>query len=1316
MGRLKPVRAGIVNLWDYTDHKFAFHGGRLVLRGPNGSGKTKALELLFPFLLDASLSPQRLDPFSGTGRTMHDNLLYRPGRETVIGYAWMEFSDGDGNTWVLGAGLRGQRARSDVKSWFFVTDRPYGDGWSVLDESDQPLAENRLADLLGPTSVFSTASSYRERVDAVLFGEVGSDRYAALIHLVLFLRRPQLAKDLNLALLSDTLSAGLRPVDEEKVRDAALSFDDLEKVQKELERIQQACAAVEGFLRSYRPYVRVVARQRTDAVLAAQRTERAAAREILQSKQRFAAADQEHQFAQQSLREALAEDARLRGERDTQIRSEAYQSSGQLEDLRRAVETSKRVLAEALHEIQRRSERLAEEQIRTDTADTDVEIAVRALAIAFQKLRADAGRVVPNRIAQIDALEGSDDPTPAGTALLRERREDLRAVRQLLNVADRAASDADRADEEVLNASLAVEEAQQSLVAAESALADARNALFAAVQTWAALWDWVDASLILALQDMARVGEPPALKQVALQGSNTVRHSIADVLAELTQSQTNEHARRAELQNELQRVNAEHDDAPPVPPVLRRDRTLAAGAPLWRLVDFAPGVDDADQAGVEAALLAAGLLDAWVTPDGAVSEPSVFDSFLTPHEAASDASGFPEARSATLADLLVPDADSMSDVPAPTVLAVLRSIGVGRIGVSVDTSGAFALGPLVGRTTKERAEYIGTSARAARRVRRAKEISAQIIACEAVLADLKEKQDEQLRRRAALDASIDALPSEASVADALRVAEGEARAVRDRRKELAARSAAAHDSAIRRRSANEALVDLARDRSIPHDPEDLETFDQSLASFESAVSEMSRSHERRRSALEKRAAAVEALELTKSDLVQMRHVCDVREAEASRTEAEYNTLFDTVGTDAKLVQETLQFLDNEIRSQGEVLNAARQRTETTVAGLTRADIDAGRATGVHRQTVEAVTATLERLKVLRRPELRAALNVEDTSDLEAFVPVLGAACKDTVATDEQRQARKTGVRNAFQTMENQLGARYHAALDDADDIDVVMVENEDGRFSVAAFADLITRRRDEKRLLLSEQERQVLEDTLVDSLCRQLFQRLRDAEEQVKRMNNALAERRTTSGTGVQLSWTASDAASDDQRQLVKLLERDPGLMGTDDRALLREALAAEIKHTRAADGRSGYHDVLAKVLDYRTWRRFGIKLMEKDGTISTLTKGVFNKKSGGEKATILHLPLFAAAAAHFDAAAPWAPRLVALDEAFAGIDAGTTRELLALTVQFDLDVFLTGHDFWGAVAEVPQLSIVTLSHHRDSHTVAALNGRWDGTELTFEE
>jgi hypothetical protein len=68
--RWTALRAGIQNVWEYDDRRFVFTRGRLLLRGQNEAGKTKALELLFPFLLDADLAPQRLDPFGTTARPM----------------------------------------------------------------------------------------------------------------------------------------------------------------------------------------------------------------------------------------------------------------------------------------------------------------------------------------------------------------------------------------------------------------------------------------------------------------------------------------------------------------------------------------------------------------------------------------------------------------------------------------------------------------------------------------------------------------------------------------------------------------------------------------------------------------------------------------------------------------------------------------------------------------------------------------------------------------------------------------------------------------------------------------------------------------------------------------------------------------------------------------------------------------------------------------------------------------------------------------------------------------------------------------------
>src|SRR5439155_16106193 len=120
VNRFQPTRAGIINMWDYRDEEFCFADGWLVLRGPNGSGKTKALEVLFPFVLDGRIDPKRLNPFASEDRTMKSNLLFR-GQDSAYGYVWLEFvSPLTGEAVTVGVGLHAQKHRDQPKRWYFV--------------------------------------------------------------------------------------------------------------------------------------------------------------------------------------------------------------------------------------------------------------------------------------------------------------------------------------------------------------------------------------------------------------------------------------------------------------------------------------------------------------------------------------------------------------------------------------------------------------------------------------------------------------------------------------------------------------------------------------------------------------------------------------------------------------------------------------------------------------------------------------------------------------------------------------------------------------------------------------------------------------------------------------------------------------------------------------------------------------------------------------------------------------------------------------------------------------------------------------------
>jgi Putative exonuclease SbcCD, C subunit len=94
------------------------------------------------------------------------------------------------------------------------------------------------------------------------------------------------------------------------------------------------------------------------------------------------------------------------------------------------------------------------------------------------------------------------------------------------------------------------------------------------------------------------------------------------------------------------------------------------------------------------------------------------------------------------------------------------------------------------------------------------------------------------------------------------------------------------------------------------------------------------------------------------------------------------------------------------------------------------------------------------------------------------------------------------------------------------------------------------------------------------------------------------------------------------------------------------------------------------------------------------------------------------AAAAHamLNSAHPYAPRLLALDEAFAGVDDTGRGELMGLAAQFDLDLFMTGYDLWATEGAIRAAAHYDLAHSPIQHTVSALLLVWDGTELIADE
>lgn len=84
------VGAGLSNVWRYGNLELPAMSGRLLLRGPNGTGKTTALEALWPFLLDLDHGQGKLS--AGKARTTTLKQLMAEGAKEKgrrYGYVWL---------------------------------------------------------------------------------------------------------------------------------------------------------------------------------------------------------------------------------------------------------------------------------------------------------------------------------------------------------------------------------------------------------------------------------------------------------------------------------------------------------------------------------------------------------------------------------------------------------------------------------------------------------------------------------------------------------------------------------------------------------------------------------------------------------------------------------------------------------------------------------------------------------------------------------------------------------------------------------------------------------------------------------------------------------------------------------------------------------------------------------------------------------------------------------------------------------------------------------------------------------------------------
>ncbi|HYG59496.1 MAG TPA: SbcC/MukB-like Walker B domain-containing protein, partial [Symbiobacteriaceae bacterium] len=252
-------------------------------------------------------------------------------------------------------------------------------------------------------------------------------------------------------------------------------------------------------------------------------------------------------------------------------------------------------------------------------------------------------------------------------------------------------------------------------------------------------------------------------------------------------------------------------------------------------------------------------------------------------------------------------------------------------------------------------------------------------------------------------------------------------------------------------------------------------------------------------------------------------------------------------------------------------------------------------------------------------------------------------------------------------------------------------------------------------LIVRERETELYEEFILRQVSSHIRELVGRVEEWRDRVNSLLKQRKLTNDEVLSIGWRprpADRVTGVDMARVVELLQQDPDKQPREQVDELIAHFRARVDEVRQREKRGEqeqtFADALAEVLDYRLWFEFTLHSKHPGQERQLMTDIRFTARSGAEKSLAMFIPLLAAAHARYETAAMDAPKLVGLDEAFAGVDEQNTREMFRFLVELNFSWIMTSEKLWGVAETLPGCATYELV--RRGSVVTPIFYLWDGT------
>lgn len=1350
--RWQANKIGLINFWYYDEQEFPFVKGRMLLRGSNGSGKSVTMQSVIPLLLDGNMSPERLDPFGSRDRKMSSYLLEEDdGREERTGYLYLEFRRQESETYLtIGMGIRARRGKPLDKWYFALTDgRRVGKDFYLYKTTDEKVTLSRKEleyRIQGGGQVFERQSEYMAYVNRHIFGFESAEEYKEMVDLLIQLRTPKLSKDFKPSVINDILSDSLQPLSDEDLRPMSEAIENMDTMSMNLKARQEGKQAAEKINRILSKYNRLELYEKAVHYDENQKELASLKREEKIREQTIRSCENRVKELERYKKELDAKRLAMEKERDSLNKSDAVELKRRELDLETGIAEKEAILQKKNAQLAVKQEQFTEaEDKRKKEQDREYQ-KEQELYDLLEDMQEEAEEMGFEEHAFFsEELKKVFRSPYAFDTHQKQFTKTQQGIRQGLGVL-RKVDTQQRQAEDLLHQR---EKHQRETDLAQKRVSEAEAVLVQVQNEWKEKlysWNGQNQELILSTELMRTLAQFVEDYNIRSDFAE-IKGAVANVridnkgLLDMELRQVQEQSRILQEEYEEQRQALEEWENHKEPEPLRSDTVLANRERLQRMnipyqefykvIEFGQGLDKTACDRLEEALLCMGLLDALVIDE------QYREQVLTLDSGCCDKYLFVQKQRASKSILDVLDLnDSVNDIFSnQRITGILENIaydGDGIIqetaegtGTAVASNGIWQIGVLTGTVTgQHEAGFIGTRAREKNRQMKIRSCKERM----AVLADemeMRQEKAETLRQRIQLlSREYEAFPADEDLREAFHMLQDVQREEERLKKEGLRLDAQIQEITEKLKELRREALQIADKLYLTCSYEIFLKADAAAGEYGQHFYELKAGYELYLQIVYHQNELMGRMAELDADMDQIRYEIGNTETAWKKERAEYNSVQEQLKlTDYEEIRERLDACMNWLRvypqelqkcvaektQKEEQIRHIREQSERSAQVIRNCE-----GVGDYlRKCYEAEQA----LHYVGLPEELDQTAGKVRSYLETDCQTLK---RDAVIQDLNRiYFENRGFLNDYQLTQTELFGELEEEAPNgvwaAKRLDIC-ARYQGIRIPFGRLLAYLEEEIAQLQELIKAGDRELFEDILANTMSRKIRGKINSSNTWVEKMNALMGAMNTSSGLKLSLRWRSKTAEHENQldtKELVNLLKKDYRLMREEEAASLslhfRSKVEEARRHAKDSGGMVSFYQVMKETLDYRKWFEFQLFYQKGKERQKELTNSAFGTFSGGEKAMSMYVPLFSAVVAKYQGARADAPRLISLDEAFAGVDNKNIRDMFRLMTEFEFDFIINSQVLWGDCDTLDALAIYQLIRPENAKFVTVMPYLWNG-------